>query len=297
VYDLLTERGYRVIPQVPVGAFRIDMVVEGDNDNRLAVECDGDQYHGPGQWDSDMRRQRILERAGWRFWRTFASTFVLQRDAVVADLIETLDYYGIKPTSKTSEVKTIHSEQRRVKALTSVVEVEIEGIVQVATVTPIESPKGEAEKLTAVTPTAKGSGIESTLSHTVEAPAVPQKSVVSNQISQNQSLLDTIDQKAVVVLTIQQYEDGPWLARAYIAEDAAFAFLRSDSTVTRYNSFDALWWAVTQNAENVLAELADSDAGPIYESLGDDSDFLVKQVLDESRDNGWAVVNSAYLGS
>lgn len=116
VFDLLIERGYRVIPQVPVGAYRIDMVVEGDNDSRLAIECDGDQYHGPDQWDSDMRRQRILERAGWRFWRCFASTFVLQREAVVADLVETLTLHGISPCSPESHVKSIHSEQRRVQA-------------------------------------------------------------------------------------------------------------------------------------------------------------------------------------
>jgi ADP-ribosylglycohydrolase/very-short-patch-repair endonuclease len=116
VFDVLVERGYRVIPQVPVGAYRIDMVVEGDNDSRLAIECDGDQYHGPGQWDSDMRRQRILERAGWQFWRCFASTFVLQREAVITDLAETLGFHGVNPTSADSQVKSIHSEQRRVRA-------------------------------------------------------------------------------------------------------------------------------------------------------------------------------------
>jgi hypothetical protein len=34
------------MPQVRTGAFRIDMVVEGANDSRLAVECDGDEFHG-----------------------------------------------------------------------------------------------------------------------------------------------------------------------------------------------------------------------------------------------------------
>jgi len=79
VYDILVERGYKVIPQVPVAGFRIDMVVEGDHDSRLAIECDGDRYHGPDRWDDDMRRQRILERAGWQFWRCFASTFVMHK--------------------------------------------------------------------------------------------------------------------------------------------------------------------------------------------------------------------------
>ncbi|HHK5177296.1 TPA: hypothetical protein ACQT19_005993 [Pseudomonas aeruginosa] len=38
------------------------MVVEGANDNRLAIECDGDAFHGPDRWEADMNRQRILER-------------------------------------------------------------------------------------------------------------------------------------------------------------------------------------------------------------------------------------------
>lgn len=45
VFDILIKRGYRVIPQVKAGAYRIDMVVEGESDNSLAIECDGDRYH------------------------------------------------------------------------------------------------------------------------------------------------------------------------------------------------------------------------------------------------------------
>jgi len=119
VFDFLTERGYRVIPQVPVGSYRIDLVVEGDNDARLAIECDGDRYHGPGQWDADMRRQRILERAGWRFWRSFASTFVMYREDVVRDLLATLETMDIHPTGGNREVKSIHTELREVVAFPS----------------------------------------------------------------------------------------------------------------------------------------------------------------------------------
>jgi superfamily I DNA and/or RNA helicase len=56
VYDSLTERGYCVTPQVPVDRYKIDLVVEGANDARLAIECDGDQYHGPDKWAEDMQR-------------------------------------------------------------------------------------------------------------------------------------------------------------------------------------------------------------------------------------------------
>lgn len=117
VFDLLVERGYRVIPQVPVGTYRIDMVVEGENDNRLAIECDGDRYHGPEQWDSDMNRQRILERAGWKFWRCFASTFALQRDEVIKDLVQTLQAHGIAPTGSLAPHQSLYVEHRSVVAM------------------------------------------------------------------------------------------------------------------------------------------------------------------------------------
>ncbi|MGO3120682.1 AAA domain-containing protein, partial [Psychrobacter sp.] len=97
VFDLLIEKGYRVVPQVTAGAYRIDMVVEGENDNSLAIECDGDRYHGPDKWDSDIQRQRILERAGWKFWRCFASTFVTRKEEVTQDLLAELERLEIYP--------------------------------------------------------------------------------------------------------------------------------------------------------------------------------------------------------
>ncbi|MGO4813789.1 AAA domain-containing protein [Cupriavidus sp. 2MCAB6] len=97
VFTMLLQRGYRVIPQVKSGAYRLDMVVEGANDARLAIECDGDAYHGPERWASDMNRQRILERAGWTFWRCFASTWCLRKEEVFAELVERLTAMGIEP--------------------------------------------------------------------------------------------------------------------------------------------------------------------------------------------------------
>jgi very-short-patch-repair endonuclease len=96
----LLERGYRVQGQVGSIGYRIDMVVEGADRRRLAVECDGDRYHGPEQWRRDMRRQRVLERVGWRFWRCFASSFYRDPDGVLNDLIEMLTRMGIQPIGK-----------------------------------------------------------------------------------------------------------------------------------------------------------------------------------------------------
>ncbi|MCD5996349.1 AAA family ATPase [Pseudomonas sp. CDFA 602] len=98
VFTRLVERGYRVAPQVKSGAFRLDMVVEGANDSRLAIECDGDAFHGPDRWAADMNRQRILERAGWTFWRCFASSWSMNKDEIFNELLERLAELGIEPT-------------------------------------------------------------------------------------------------------------------------------------------------------------------------------------------------------
>ena len=124
MYDELTQRGYWVTPQVRVGQYRIDMVVEGHNDARLAVECDGDKYHGPDKWSDDMQRQRVLERAGWVFWRCFASAFIRRRNGVMEDLLKTLNERGIDPIGAEGAPRSVHTEQRRISttAKTTVVE-------------------------------------------------------------------------------------------------------------------------------------------------------------------------------
>lgn len=114
VYDELVKRGYRVEPQVWCGAYRIDFVVNGAEGRRLAIECDGDRFHGPGQWSDDMARQRVLERAGWTFWRCFASSWARTREACVRDLIQTLDGLGIEAIGSEEVDNTVWVQYREV---------------------------------------------------------------------------------------------------------------------------------------------------------------------------------------
>ena len=96
-FTRLTDAGYKVTPQVKVGGFRIDMVIEGADDKRLAIELDGDEFHGPDRWAHDTSRQRVLERAGWVFWRCFASTWISQKETVFAELTQQLRSMEIEP--------------------------------------------------------------------------------------------------------------------------------------------------------------------------------------------------------
>jgi len=107
LFSKLMNHGYRVVPQVRNGVYRIDMVVEGAGDTRLAIECDGDEYHGPDRWQHDTNRQRVLERVGWTFWRCFASTWSLRKDEVFGELTDQLTAMGIEPLGALERVPTL----------------------------------------------------------------------------------------------------------------------------------------------------------------------------------------------
>jgi len=91
----LLRRKYRLRPQAEVAGYRIDLVVEG-LDNRLAVECDGDNWHGPDRYYEDMARQRQLERAGLTFVRIRESEFYADRDGAVRRIVEACEELGIR---------------------------------------------------------------------------------------------------------------------------------------------------------------------------------------------------------
>lgn len=99
----IVARGYqRVRSQVHVGAqsnrYRIDLVVDGPM-SRLAVECDGDAWHGENRWHADRERQEILERAGWTFERIRGSAYYRDPDDALRPLWARLEALGI-PTGE-----------------------------------------------------------------------------------------------------------------------------------------------------------------------------------------------------
>jgi len=105
VYLQLHDRGFRVIPQYRAANYKIDLVVEGMK-GRLAVECDGDEWHGPEEYEKDMARQRILERAKWVFWRIRGSAYYRDPTQALEPLWQKLDELNIKPAASTGNAET-----------------------------------------------------------------------------------------------------------------------------------------------------------------------------------------------
>ncbi|MBN2578197.1 MAG: AAA family ATPase [Pirellulales bacterium] len=92
----ILHKGFIVLAQYEVARKRIDIVVEGGQ-ARLAVECDGDNWHGADRYEDDMQRQRQLERCGWEFFRVRESAFYSNRDNAIAGLWRMLEERGIFP--------------------------------------------------------------------------------------------------------------------------------------------------------------------------------------------------------
>lgn len=100
VGEMIIRRGYEVIPQHKpfpndIG-YRIDLVIQGRR-NRVAVECDGDRWHGPDKWEYDQRREAQLRRAGWKFWRISGSAFYRNKGNSLDGLWQFLNNEGIEP--------------------------------------------------------------------------------------------------------------------------------------------------------------------------------------------------------
>jgi hypothetical protein len=64
VFTNLVKLGFRVIPQIKTGKCRIDMVVEGARDTRLAIKCDGDEFDGPDQRQYNMNGPDRIKAIG-----------------------------------------------------------------------------------------------------------------------------------------------------------------------------------------------------------------------------------------
>ncbi|KAA0894170.1 AAA domain-containing protein [Oryzomonas rubra] len=89
-------RGYTVVPQFEFAGKKIDLVVQGGS-AQLAVECDGDHWHGRDKFEDDMQRQRMLERCNWVFFRVRESNYRIDNEKALEQLWGMLEARGIYP--------------------------------------------------------------------------------------------------------------------------------------------------------------------------------------------------------
>lgn len=90
VFFAIAGQGHLAIPQYEVHDYRIDIVIVGGT-RKVAVECDGDVWHGPQQYAADRHRQSQLERCGWEFFRVLGSHFYRDPDGSLLPLWKMLE--------------------------------------------------------------------------------------------------------------------------------------------------------------------------------------------------------------
>ena len=121
VLQRLTDAGFRVRSQWPVGYYRIDLVVEGAG-LRLAIECDGDRYHPIENLAEDMDRQAVLERLGWRFVRIRGSAFYRDAELAMRPVFDRLRELGIPPEANRVRDPAARPENATVDELDALIE-------------------------------------------------------------------------------------------------------------------------------------------------------------------------------
>lgn len=120
----LMQAGFRVLPQWKVGAYTIDIVIQGKS-KRIALECDGDRYHPAEKLAEDIQRQMVLERLGWKFIRIRGTEYFRNRGAtikrVVAEL-ESLDIERLGPVIE-ADPEDSSSDELQMKVITRAEEI------------------------------------------------------------------------------------------------------------------------------------------------------------------------------
>lgn len=94
VIEALRDRGWRVVPQVGVSGYRIDLAVvnpHAPGKFLLGVECDGATYHSaPSARDRDRLRQLVLEGLGWNIHRIWSTDWWFNREIPLKALLNRL---------------------------------------------------------------------------------------------------------------------------------------------------------------------------------------------------------------
>ena len=109
VANALSQRGWRVQPQIGVSSFRVDLgIVDPDAPGRYlaGVECDGATYHRSATArDRDKLREQVLRGLGWEIVRVWSTDWWI-------DPVGTLD----RLDARLQAFLTVQREQRAIQA-------------------------------------------------------------------------------------------------------------------------------------------------------------------------------------
>jgi very-short-patch-repair endonuclease len=101
---------YRVSLYPKIGEYTVPIIVEGEGQVRVAIQCDGARPQDRDQLLEAVARQSTLERLGWRFIRVRATAYYAAPDRVVDRVCRRLDELGIKPIGALPALQPPHGQ-------------------------------------------------------------------------------------------------------------------------------------------------------------------------------------------
>jgi very-short-patch-repair endonuclease len=124
VYNEIIKRQLSVIPQYEVagGKYRIDMVALLPDGTKIAIECDGDRWHGPEQYQNDIMRQNVLERCGWQFFRIRGYEFYTDRVRALEPLWKMISVFKDKEPIKDFNKHELTKDDEIIEELPDVIQ-------------------------------------------------------------------------------------------------------------------------------------------------------------------------------
>jgi very-short-patch-repair endonuclease len=138
VMQELNRRGIKLVPQVGVSGYRIDLgVLDGEIEGRFVcgIECDGAAYHSSATArDRDRLRQQVLESRGWEIHRVWSTDWFKDRAGQIERLLGLIEKSRETARREHDEEiereKFIQSENEKLarQFLGEISDVEIEGI-------------------------------------------------------------------------------------------------------------------------------------------------------------------------
>lgn len=114
VFNDIIYKGYSVKPQYKVanGKYRIDMVTFFHDGTKIAIECDGDKWHGADKYQDDILRQKVLERCGWQFFRIRGSEYYFDKEKSLAPLWKIFQEHDISKNCSMEHLGVVEDKNR-----------------------------------------------------------------------------------------------------------------------------------------------------------------------------------------
>ena len=114
-------------PQVEIGPYRVDFLIDTQDNRKLIVECDGEEFHQNKEYDD--RRQSDLEARGYKFIRFTGRE--INKDAYKCAyrvFYESLpmNYIEIRVYENGTHKKIIHADNEAIEQRLSKLKVEVE---------------------------------------------------------------------------------------------------------------------------------------------------------------------------